>query len=60
MPQRFLAFLLFGVLSLVALDSFEWSVGQRNEVNLATPPGLSADVTATDGGNPYPPAPKKF
>ncbi len=60
MPQRFLAFLLFGVLSLVALDSFEWRVGQRNEVTLATPAGLSSDVNAMDGIGPYPPAPKKY
>jgi hypothetical protein len=59
MPQRFLAFLLFGVLSLVAFDSFEWAVGQRNEVTVATPPGLSADVNAMDGIGTYPPAPKK-
>jgi hypothetical protein len=59
MPQRFLAFLLFGVLSLVALDSFEWRAGQRGEVTLATPAGLSSDVQAMDGTNGAPPGPYK-
>ena len=53
MPQRFLAFLLFGVLSLVALDSFEWRVGQRNEVTVAAPSGVS-DVKVMDGTTPPP------
>ena len=55
MPHRFLAFLLFGVLSLVAQDCFEWRTGQRNELTVATPPGLSADVNTTDGIGTYPP-----
>jgi hypothetical protein len=57
--QRFLAFLLFGVLSLAALDSFEWRVGQRNELTLSTPSGLSSEVKAMDGTTP-PPLKKAF
>ena len=51
--HRFLAFLLFGMLALAAFDGFE----QRGQLSSA--PSDTA-VTATDGGNPYPPVKKAF
>lgn len=58
MPQRILAFLLFGVLALAAFDGFETRREQREENALATPSGISSEVTVMDGGNPYPPVKK--
>jgi hypothetical protein len=54
MAHRFLAFLLFGMLALAAFDGFE----QRAQLSSA--PTDTAEVTATDGGNPYPPVKKAF
>jgi hypothetical protein len=55
MAHRFLAFLLFGMLALAAFDGFE----QRAQLSSA-PSGAAPEVTATDGGNPYPPVKKAF
>jgi len=58
--QRFLAFLLFGVLALAAFDGFETRRGQREENAPSTSSGVSSEVTVMDGGNPYPPVKKAF
>ena len=59
MPQRILAFLLFGVLALAAVDGFELRREQREQTAPSTTSGISGEVTVMDGGNPYPPV-KKF
>lgn len=51
MTQRFLAFLLFGVLALTALNGFE----QQSATSTATSTGDSEEVTAMHGGTPIPP-----
>jgi hypothetical protein len=60
MPHRFLAFLLFGILAFAAYDGFERQRDQRDP--LSTPSSgivvSSPQVTAMDGGNPWPPVKK--
>jgi len=58
MAPRFLAFLLFGVLSLVAFDGFERQREQRESVARSVTSGDSAQAAMMDGPTPYPP--KKF
>jgi hypothetical protein len=60
MKHRFLTFLLFGMLALVAWDGFE--VRAARSVS-QTGPGTyvvdgAGDDIAKDGGNPYPRPPK--
>jgi len=62
MAPRFLAFLLFGMLTLVAFDSFETQGERRENAAPSATSGIddSSQVTAMDGGNPYPPVKKAF
>jgi len=62
MTQRFLAFLLFGMLGLVALDGFEMRGRQRENATPSTTSGIgdSSQAQVMDGGNPYPPVKKAF
>ena len=57
MAHRFLAFILFGMLALAAFDGFE----RRGQLSASPSSGAAEDgqVSATDGGNPWP-IPKKF
>jgi hypothetical protein len=61
MTQRFLAFLLFGVLAFAAFDGFGLRAERReNATRSATSvsaPASSPEVTAMHGGNPWPPPP---
>jgi hypothetical protein len=60
MKHRFLSFLLFGILALVAWDGFEVraerSVSQSSSATYSVD-GAGDDI-AKDGGNPYPRPPK--
>jgi hypothetical protein len=62
MTQRFLAFLLFGMLGLVALDGFELRGPNRENStpSVLSGAGDSSQAAIMDGGNPYPPVKKKF
>ena len=62
MTHRFLAFLLFGVLALAALDGFERGRDQREETAVSAPSGAgdSSQAAVMDGGTPYPPVKKAF
>jgi hypothetical protein len=59
MAPRFLAFLLFGVLSLVAFDSFDALGNQTTAPSATSGNEISPDVTAMDGVCPYPPGKPK-
>jgi len=60
MTHRFLAVLLFGMLALVALDGFELRAVQRENTapSMTSSIAYAPEVTAMDGGNPYPPVKK--
>jgi len=59
MPHRFLAFLLFGVLAFAAFDGFERQRDQREPAAPSSGAVVSSpQVTAMDGGNPWPPVKK--
>jgi hypothetical protein len=62
MTHRFLAILLAGVLALAALDGFELRNEQSEDAASTAPSALddSSEVTAMDGGNPYPPVKKAY
>ena len=62
MTQKFLAFLLFGMLGLVALDGFEMRARQRENATPSATSGIgdSSQAKVMDGGNPYPPVKKAF
>ena len=62
MTHRFLAFLLFGMLALVAWDGFELRAERRESPAGSAPSAIdgSGVVTSMDGGNPYPPVKKAF
>jgi hypothetical protein len=57
MTQRFLAFLLFGVLAFVAFDGFGDRAERRENATVSAPAVDSGDATAMHGGNPWPPPP---
>jgi len=50
MSQRFIAFLLYGILAFTSFTSFG-----RVATPTSTDLGSSSEVGAMDGGNPYPP-----
>jgi hypothetical protein len=58
MTQRFLAFLLFGMLGLVAWDGFATRAEQREGTAPSATSGDQSQAQVMDGGNPYP-LPKK-
>jgi hypothetical protein len=62
MTHRFLAVLLAGVLALAAFDGFELRREQSENTANAAPSAVddSSEVTAMEGGNPYPPVRKAF
>jgi hypothetical protein len=62
MTHRFLAVLLAGILALAAFDGFELRTEWSDNTASATPSAVddSGQVTAMDGGNPYPPVKKAF
>ena len=55
MARRYLAFLLFGILALVAFDSGELRANARTSVVAVD---NSPEVGVRHGGNPWPPPPK--
>jgi hypothetical protein len=55
MARRYLAFLLFGILALVAFDSGEL---RANATPSVVSVDNSPDVGVRLGGNPWPPPPK--
>jgi hypothetical protein len=60
MKHRFLAFLLFGMLALVAWDGFEVRAARSVSVSGSTTSTANdvGDDIAKDGGNPWPKPPK--
>jgi hypothetical protein len=60
MKHRFLAFLLFGMLALVAWDGFEVRAEQRvsQSGSVTSVADDAGDHILKDGGNPWPKPPK--
>lgn len=58
MKHRFLAFLLFGMLALVAWDGFEVRAEQRVSQSGSVTSVADGDHILKDGGNPWPKPPK--
>ena len=63
MLHRFLTFVLFGILSLAALEGYEARPEKREPkqgspaVTSDAPSDAPSDVRAKDDGNPWPPKP---
>jgi hypothetical protein len=60
MLNRFLTFMLFGLLSLVALNGYEARPEKGKQGSPAATTAAPSDVRAQDDGNPWPPAQAQF